>query len=202
MIGMHDFRCFATNNAFRLYRQQKNVYRYMEHEMTTVKERIKNAIDYDEALAEFLDFDYNLANPSPADTLEILLLEMQKIGIKKHGRIKWLAEKTGYSRTQVGDVLGGRTAITTRFLRIANSAITDEMARLYYLEEGESSGLAYQHKVEDLIKYISENIKQLSLDQLSDINKHIHIYLDLNQANLAIEKLKESRSHATVSKPN
>jgi hypothetical protein len=174
----------------------------MEREMTTVNERIKRSSDYEEALDEFLDFNYNVANPSKANTLDELFLEMQKLGIKKHGRIKWLAEKTGYSRTQVGDVLGGRTAITTRFLRIANSAIIDVMARLYYLEEGESAGQEYQHKVDDLIKYISEKIKQLSLDQLTDINKHVQIYLELNQANLAIEKLKESRSHATDSKPN
>ena len=59
-----------------------------------------------------------------------LINQLDMALIPARSRIKWLAEKTGYSRTLVGDVLGGRRTYTDRFKKMAHDAIQNELLKL------------------------------------------------------------------------
>lgn len=59
--------------------------------------------------------------------LEYIFKTLDSIHIPIRGRIKWLSEKTGYSRTQVGDILAGRRTLTDRFKRLAIDAMVREI---------------------------------------------------------------------------
>lgn len=61
-------------------------------------------------------------------TVDMLVNELGFI--PPRGRIKWLSEKTGYSRTQVGDILAGRRTFTERFKRLAFDSIRKELIEL------------------------------------------------------------------------
>ena len=50
--------------------------------------------------------------------------------LPKRGEIKWFAEKTGYSRTQVGDIFAGRRTYTERFRKMALDAVQNRMLEL------------------------------------------------------------------------
>jgi hypothetical protein len=50
--------------------------------------------------------------------------------LQKRGEIKWFAEKTGYSRTQVGDIFAGRRTYTERFRKMALDAVQNRMLEL------------------------------------------------------------------------
>lgn len=59
------------------------------------------------------------------ETIEDLISRMDLTGIKKHGRIQWIADRTGYSHTQVGDILRGKRTYTERFKKLVTTALKD-----------------------------------------------------------------------------
>ena len=81
--------------------------------------------------------------------LNLMKSELEEIGLEDlgrllesahvpaRGRIKWISEKTGYSRTQVGDILGGRRTFTNRFKKMAMDAILNELKEQFEQIKGQ-----------------------------------------------------------------
>lgn len=69
---------------------------------------------------------------------ERLILALEGLGVKKWGRVKKVAEKTGYSEGQVSAILSGREAVNGRFKKAVCGAylISEE-----WLETGEGEML-------------------------------------------------------------
>lgn len=70
------------------------------------------------------------------ENIEELKNHFPFLKLPKRGEIKWFAEKTGYSRTQVGDIFAGRRTYTDRFRRMALDAVQNRLFELGKLPPG------------------------------------------------------------------